>query len=281
MNRKTLFLDTNIIIQIFEKDDIFKKSRIIKFIESNNAVLLLSLENLVEISRSFSLEQSLRLIKQIEELRPNWARSMVDLQALELNDYIRREYLNLNIEQLSPFLEDFCDLFPNYENKINPSQFVSAAFNSNENLLLREREKNGVNDLTELAKAKKEKLFTSKMNEQVFQEVIKIRLKREVLKTSKIHDIDITKIIQFCWESKGRRTLDACPSLKTEKFLSEFRSSDISRNPRNSDAMDLTMSCAIFPYVDYFATDDGYLKEGLKFVKSKCSEIQVEVIDFL
>jgi hypothetical protein len=112
------------------------------------------------------------------------------------------------------------------------------------------------------------------------QQIILLRLGRSILASSDLHELDHQDLLGFCSKNNWKDMFGACPSMNMENLISNFRSSDSSRKPKSSDLMDLTLACATFPYVDFFATEDGYLKEGLKYVKSKCPRIRAEFTDF-
>jgi hypothetical protein len=59
-----------------------------------------------------------------------------------------------------------------------------------------------------------------------------------------------------------RATYQACPSLRIEDELSEFRTDDKNRKPQRQDAADLMMAVPALAYCDAFISSDGYVTEG-------------------
>ena len=69
-----------------------------------------------------------------------------------------------------------------------------------------------------------------------------------------------------------------CPSFATDCHLSDYRTANPNRKARPADSKDLTMSIAAFPYVDTFVTDDGYLHNGLLYVKKMMPRLSTNLI---
>lgn len=258
---QTLFLDTQNHIYITEKCDPVENNSFNKYIQSNEITLIISLYTLVEFARSQSIEQAIKLADIFTKVNTLCSLDFYEIQINELYKFILKHFYNFLAEPVSTFLpinNIYGGAFKNPEDAILAARAQMQGFERTF-----QRSANALDQLT-----KNEKLSAAQQNEALFNNIIRKiehieqsgRFFPVTNKRAIASDIILKRKKQFLREN-------ICAA--TEIYLSNYRASNKNRNAKSSDAIDLVTSVAVFPYVDIFISNDGFLKNGLEYVKKQ------------
>uniref|UniRef100_UPI0040572FE3 hypothetical protein n=1 Tax=Candidatus Electronema sp. TaxID=2698783 RepID=UPI0040572FE3 len=278
---RNIFLDNQSLIYIFENIDSPDAHYFSQLNKQREITVVLSLENLIEFSKSGTIEQAIELTQAVLTCVPKWIDSFFDIQKQEIHKFIYSEYLKKISQEYNPYKNNFSELFHDeiispLDLTISPLDFVKAAFDPNQKNMFNLKWEQHAGILTELQQHRKYNRITKEIEEITLRNVIVSRLpEKELYQLGFTHD-DKLDLLRFCLKNKNN-FYKSCPSLNTERHLSCYRSLNPKRKPQLSDSIDLTMSIAVFPYVDVFITNDGFLYDGLKYVSKNVRSIQTEI----
>lgn len=260
---KTIFLDTQSHIYITEKCDHIEQAAFIKISQSGNFTLVGSIYNLVEFAKSQNEEQSIALTAIFDKMPTLWGLDFYEIQMNELYQFIFKNYYNFNIQQTKK-LKQFNELHDRCFN--TPEDFVLTArkqiFEFEKTF---SRSAKALDTLTRHGK-----LNTNTENAALYNGLIQ-KMDRIELSGRFFPVVNKRAIASDIVKNKKKLFFKENISAATEIHLSDYRSSNKNRFARNSDAIDLVSSVSIFPYVDIFVSNDGFLKNGLEYVKKQLS----------
>lgn len=262
---KTIFLDNQQYIQIFEKKTDKYLEHFNKITASNKFTLIASLDNLVEFSASISVEDAYQLSSPFYKIQTKWLKSFYDIQQDELEIFIKTHTINEKITvPYSPFV-DFSDLFDN--KKITIESFIKQASSPMEKIAFKEK-----------FEEHKDVLYQLQKNGPLTTEQLRLSIKNyfqrrlyDLYKNGKLKEFNCLQLPDLCayLVENYKIVYKECLSIGSENHISDIRAKDKSRVTKASDSIDYTSSIAATPYVDILVTNDGFLFECLKYVKNK------------
>jgi len=242
--------------------------------EEHKISIVLSLDNLIEFSQSSTVDQAVALTRSALSCSPKWIDTFIDIQKQEMRQFIFTKYMNKTVETYSPYQNKFTKFFNG--KPVSPVDFVIAAFDPLQKEKFKNKHEEHARVLGELKDHTKNNKFTKAINDMALNNLIVSKLPQQELDLLGFTLNDKRDLVSFCLENRSF-LYKACPSLNTERHLSDYRSANPNRNPRLSDSIDLTMSSATFTYVDVFVTNDGFLHDGLQYVSKKAPSINTKL----
>jgi hypothetical protein len=267
VDQRTIYFDANVMISAFEGDDSVLTDRVVSLLDDPGSVLVLSMSNLLEFSQTDKRSDALDLVRIATSYPHYWIRPFEELHQETIANFARVNYFGSPAVEFSPFFLSFQNFFKDSKIAISPEAFVEFSHGSRSLRELQENQIQHASVLAELQKNSTKKLFTKALVEDITLKGIQNFLGSELELAS-----------EYCLRNASKM-YKACPSLNCERHLSTFRASNPRRKPRASDSIDLISSIAAFPFVDMFVSFDGYLVSGLRYVKTKCADIQTQLID--
>jgi hypothetical protein len=273
---KRVFLDNNIYINAFERMRAREIDLVANLLSAPDSVLVLSEELLLEFSQSGSKPQAELLLDSALKHTCIWARNFLDIQKQEVGNFILTSLLKKPSEPVSPFSEKFECLDENSHPNIRPRDLLFAMVDEFNREPLKPNLVEYAKGMQLLQEARKAKSFTPQMSAESDQSILRARISSDIATQADAAGHSFDEVLNHCLNSSN--FYNECPSINAERHLADHRASDPRRKPILSDLQDLILSVAVFPYVDYFVTGDGYLIEGLKYVKIKNPQIKTQVI---
>ena len=273
---KRVYLDNHVFIYAFERKAEPACSQVENILESSAARLVVSIDNLLEFSLSPSAKQAADLTRAAMRYQPLWLGSFLEVQRLEVRDYIFSRFLRRETKPIVVVTDTFNGLFPDSPIEVSPIDFVSISFQAHHREAMIEKHRQHAEILKELQSHIHDGTFTPEHDAISTKGVILTRLPTRELLEIGMSIGQIRDAFEYCIRTKAE-LYKRCPSMNTERHLTEYRSSNHRRNPLKSDSKDLTQSSAAFPYVDEFFTQDGYLIRGLEYVRKKAPRIQTAI----
>ena len=269
---KYIFLDNQIYIYMFERNDTEQLDKL-QYLLSNNMRLVMSIETLIEFSQS-NFDQAIKLTENVINLNPLWIETFANIQRMELSQFIDNNYpLKIQSVEKQIFHKDFTSLFDS--KNITPLDFVNEAC-KNHKSKLDETNKNHQSILKQLLTYPNNQLYNKITDNNTLNNKICKLLPQDKLNELKFTLEDKRALVKYCIDNKKLLYKD-CPSIQCEHYLAKYRTTNKSRKPKLSDSKDYTISIASFPYVDYFITKDGFLFDGLKYVKKHIPKNNTEI----
>lgn len=275
---KRVFLDNNTYINAFEKKKEPTCSKVSEILLQSDVELVLSEELLDEFAQTDNAEIAEHLLNSALQNKCVWIESFEQIQRKEVGNYVRSSLLNLEVQPIKPFAERY-HLLPDSHPNVQPIDFLRACMAQRHRDRMAASHREHADILKQLQIATKQGLFTSDRNEQALFSLIRSRIPEEVMLQAERIGFSFKDVVEHClnnWEVM----YESCPSMNTERHLSDYRASDPTRRTRSSDSKDLTMSVAVLPYVDEFVSGDGYLHGGLKYVQRKIPAITTSIFKY-
>jgi hypothetical protein len=274
---QTVFLDTQILIYALEHNRADAQELVEQVIGKTGRRLVASEETLYEFSQSGSAEAAANLTRALLDLNPVWLRSFADIQADEAINFVNCAPLQPDIPRPQAILETFAEASELAgKHFIDPIGFVAIARDGRAQQSLADNHALHAKVLDELTALTQRGELTSEKALIAFTNKVNRLLTRGSERSPAVRRSQLAAALAFCRKHR-RRFMRECHSFSVEHHLSDFRTANPNRSARLSDSTDLTLSSAAFPYVDLFITDDGYLHNGLTFVKKKLPFITTEL----
>lgn len=277
---KLLYLDNNALIYLFERcnrDDLAAY----EILTQNQGVRpVVSLNNLIEICQSPSKEQALSLATYIDAMNVLWLDWYIDVQVSELEVFLSEFYFNSKAESYCPVRNTLSQLF--YDGAKTPPlgltamAFVECTYGSQHVNEFKKKHSEHAAVLKQNQVHRKQGDFTDNVETIALNNYLVSRIRQHSPQYQKLSLTEKRDVIKFCLENKNIM-YEHCPSIAAEFYLSDYRSSNVNRSPRNSDSEDLLFACVALPYVDYLVTNDGFLKAGLEYAKKKLSNSKCSI----
>ena len=240
--------------------------------------LVMAEEHLYEFGQSRALESALDLVQQSIARHPLWVRSFIDIEADEVCRFARDAMTGSASSPVRPFLERFEDISQISEkHQLDPVAFVRFAFDRRTVNELQDIGTKHASVLNELSQSVANGEFTKEHNHQALRVALRGRLSRGSPLVEPLPAADVDNAVKFCFQHH-KRLMAACPAYATEHHLADYRTSSAKRRARRSDSMDLRLAVGPFPYVTTFLTNDGYLNDGLAYVKRRQPTIATELL---
>lgn len=271
---KTIYLDNNILIYIFEKNNKIEYSALKNLYNNSNYRFVLSDISILEICQSPSLEKALHLGKEVKKLTPLWIKGFEQLQCEELKSYIFKNYFHVQYDNINPFFTSIIQLFYK-ENRIilldlTIEKVIKFWF---DNPMIKEingKKEQYVDVLEQLQKHKKKGNITKKIEKITFNNYFVSRLPSKTPKGKYLTIHEKRDLLHFCLNHTSQ-VLKKCPCMSVENYMSEYRCSDPKRNPAKSDASDIMAACTAVAYCDYIVSNDGFLVHTCNYANTHSS----------
>lgn len=262
---KTIFLDNQQYIHIFEKKTNTYVDHFNKIAASNKFTLIANLDNLVEFSASISIEDAYQLSSAFHKIQTKWLKPFYDIQQDELEIFIKTHTTNETKPVSYSPIVSFSELIEN--NQITIESLIKQASSPTEKIAFREKfeeHKDVLHQLKENGPLTSEQFLSSIAN------YFALRI-YNLHKNGKLKGFNYLQLSNLCTYlvENHKRVYKECLSIGSENHLSDIRAKDKTRVTKASDSIDYTSSIAAIPYVDIFVTNDGFLFECLKYVKNK------------
>lgn len=260
---KTIFFDTQTHIYITEKQDPIENAAFENLIAQNSFHLVCSFYNLVEFAKSQDTIQSIALASIFNRISTLWSLDFHAIQTDELYNFIMRHFYGFTtqpIKTLFSFHELYSGAFS------SPEQVIIAARNEMPSFEKTFAQNAGALDILTKHGKLSDNLQKAALRTNIVQKMMRIENRNRIPPLW-----DSSNITNDIITNKRKLLLRENICMATEHHLSNFRSSNKHRIARNSDAIDLVTAVAIFPHVDIFITNDGFLKNGLEYVKKQTS----------
>lgn len=272
---KRLLLDNNSCINAFEKKLEPSLSALSEALAQPGVELVLSEELLVEFAQSDSPSKAEHLLSSALQHKCVWLQSFADIQRQEVGNFVLSSLLKREALPVQAFSERY-DLLPEGNPVCQPIDFLRALMDPAAREQMAAGHKEHADILNRLQVATDQGAFTPEVNDKVMRSLLPHRLSEEVTEQTAMAGHSFEDVVAHCLKNM-KAMYKACPSMYAEKLLSDFRASDPTRSTRPSDSIDLTLSVAAFPYVDEFWSGDGYLYEGLQYVKRRAMTINTTI----
>lgn len=276
---KKVFLDNNTYINAFEKKNEPACSKVAEILSQSDVELVLSEELLVEFAQTDNQLAAEHLLNSALQNKCIWIESFVQIQQREVGNYVRSTLLKVDVLPIRPFAERYDLLSEDSHPLVQPLDFLRACMVAEQQKEMAESHRLHADYLRELQLAKKQGRFTPEKEKQALFSLICSRIPLEVVRQAELMSFSFEDIVEHCMRSQ-KAMYRACPSMNSERYLSDYRASDHTRITRPSDSKDLTMSVAVLPYVDVFVSGDGYLYEGLQYVIKRVPAIKALMLRY-
>lgn len=273
-----VFFDTQILIYALEH----RKPEVIDLMDEllrrNGGRLVVSEETLYEFAQSSTVEAAQSLTQGVLTYEPLWLRSFTDIQSEEVAAFASFAPQGREVPPTAALCTQFREASDIAgRRRLDPLTFIAAASDPRTRASISDIHVHHAKCLTELTAMVHAGQLTQPVSNRAFASKIAALLRRGSNLQPPFADAELPDAIKYCQKHR-RRLMRECPSFSTDHHLADYRTANPNRRSRSSDSKDLTISAAAFPYVDTFVTYDGYLHNGLVYVKKKLPFIATTLV---
>jgi len=279
IDNKKILLDTNVYINYFEKQaDSIEVKKFKSLLRNDEYCLVTSIYNIAELANVDVLsEQTKSLVKWIDTIDKLWVHDKWVIQSWEVKKFIYKHYYNFENEY-EVFTQHLSSCLHEQNDRYNPQTNYRMCFpgikawdllrNYHQNKDILNQSKIGCTQGAEtIRKAVKDRAYDFD-NEEIFYKWIDWSLLPARTTDNKVISKNDREIL-LKWLCKQNRNeiLKNCPAFAVENYFSKYKRSDVSRTPRDSDAIDLPILSAALAYCDYFIVEDRFVKSSANYIR--------------
>lgn len=274
---KTIYIDHNILIYLYNDTDQVYKHVIDKIIGDDDLTFVFSIWNLIEIVTGNEIDEAIELAALIDSLNPMWLVERLNIEQEEVKRYLLNNYYKLNNqESFNPIQKHLSEVFYYLDPRtvrVNDNAVKSVTEWARHPKSMDEInivKHNTPDALATIQAARKNKTITRDQQDQIDRIFYGNLIPTYDPDNNPLHKEERTKIQDYLVKNK-RELLRASPCLNVEEKLSDFRTRDAKRIPEEQDAIDLQHSVPALAYCDHVISNDGFFSSGAGFVKKHCN----------
>jgi hypothetical protein len=247
----TLYLDHSIVTHSASwtsVDDIFT---------SGKAQLTLSLWNLFEIGSASDRAQQDQRLAFLMKANPLWVLERVQIERREVRAFLWKEKLQIApepVDAIRCYLSQVESFMVGSQTRIGvtPRQWIDT-IDFQRYAPSKQLAPTALRQLQTLGSKK-----VAERQDEIFEKWIAGLLPTLLPDGSACSKADLSDFSKFCLENQAA-FYDACPAMAVENAMTRARTSAASRNPQNSDGVDLMHAVVALAYCDYFLVRDGFV----------------------
>lgn len=224
---------------------------------NGKAQLALSLWNLFEIGSASDRAQQDQRLTFLMKAKPLWILERVQIERREVRAFLWKEKLQVAPEPIDAFrrhLSEVESFMVGSKTRIGvtPRQWIDT-IDFKRYAPSKELAPTALRQLQTLGPKK-----VAERQDEIFERWIEGLLPTKLPDGSACSKAELLEFSKFCLDNQAA-FYAACPAMAVENALTRARTATASRNPQNSDGIDLMHAVVALAYCDYFLLRDGFV----------------------